>query len=164
MNQKMRPEAEFLRLYDPPTECGDGRCVDLFPEFLYCVVVPCGVLVLVCLLIAIVACCKSKACAMELEDYNSVRRASLTLRQMSRNRETPMMGSRTNSMTLDRTQRRHNRNRDSCSSAPGTLQRQNRNRRAERTTSSMAMQFPYADETDNSVNGFSSHLQAWIFF
>ncbi|KAK3762328.1 hypothetical protein RRG08_006070 [Elysia crispata] len=170
--RRMASEAELLRLYDPPTECRDGRCEDLFPEFLYCVVVPCSILVLVCLLIAIVTCCKSKSCrckkysplnaqisAVELEDYNSVRRASLTLRQMSRNRETPMMGSRANSMMLDRSQRRHHRNRDSCSSAPGTLQRHHRNRRGERASSNMAMQLPSADETDSSVNGFTPYFR-----
>ncbi|GFR72086.1 epsilon-sarcoglycan [Elysia marginata] len=174
----MASEAEIQRIYDPPTECGDERCQDLFPEFLYCVVVPCSILVFLCLVIAVALCCRSKSCqckkyselnpqisSVELEDYNSIRRASITLRQMSRNRETPLLGSRANSMTLDRSLRRHPRNRDSCSSAPGTLQRQHRNRRAERPASAMALQLPYADDVDgSSVNGFSPHARSRHFY
>lgn len=161
-------EAEILRMYDPPQECGDKRCEDLFPEFLYCVVVPSSILLLLSFFVGVILCCKSKSCrcrkysalnqqlsSVELEDYNSVRRASLTLRQMSRNRETPLLGSRANSMTLDRAHRRNPRNRDACSSAPGTLQRQHRNRRAERPGSSIVQQLNYVD-LDNSGNGLSS--------
>ncbi|GFN80445.1 epsilon-sarcoglycan [Plakobranchus ocellatus] len=174
----MASEADILRMYNPPTECGDERCRDFFLEFIYCVVISCAVLGLIFFIIAIVACCRSKCCrcknytaldtqpsAMELEDYNSVRRASQTLRQMSRNRETPIMGSRAGSaVTLDRSHRRNPRNRHSCSSAPGTLQRQHRNRRGERTSLVLEAPPPYVDGLDDSMNGFPLQDKSQRFY
>ncbi|XP_059159382.1 uncharacterized protein LOC131943337 isoform X1 [Physella acuta] len=136
----MANEYDIIRLYNPPHTCGDGRCDNSFMEFIYCVAVPAAVVLLLLMVLAIVMCCNSKSCKckkkqqvddgndIQLENYNSIRRASVSLRYMSQHRETPLMGSRACSMTLDRSNRRNNRARDSCYSAPGTLQRQVRNR------------------------------------
>ena len=61
----------------------------------------------------------------QLACYDSVRRASASLRRMSTNNNTPLLDSRSGSMSLVRAdhRRRGVRPRDSCHSAPGTLQR-----------------------------------------
>ncbi|XP_025095632.1 uncharacterized protein LOC112564777 [Pomacea canaliculata] len=65
-----------------------------------------------------------------LASYDAVRRASATVRHISHANNTPLLSSRSGSMTLVRDQRlrRGFRPRDSCHSAPGTLQRHHRNR------------------------------------
>ncbi|XP_041370682.1 uncharacterized protein LOC121384376 [Gigantopelta aegis] len=131
--------------YSPPTQCGDGRCEDLFLDFLLTVVVPSGVGVLLAFSLAVFMCCsgskrkrKHEADDPQFNRYDSVRRASLTLRQMSKKRDTPLMGNRSESMTLDRDHiyRRGFRPRDACQSAPGTLQRDKRRRGEQESTSS----------------------------
>ncbi|KAK7469775.1 hypothetical protein BaRGS_00036202 [Batillaria attramentaria] len=124
------------RSFSPPHECGDGRCQDLFPEFLYIVVTPAAVVVFFLLVIffSLIICCsvkrvrKSRAAAEsedQLASFEAVRRASASVRRMSHNNSTPLLGSRSGSMSLVR-EHRHRRGfrpRDSCHSAPGTLQR-----------------------------------------
>ncbi|KAL8623836.1 hypothetical protein ACOMHN_058866 [Nucella lapillus] len=58
------PDVDLLLHFDPsfrpPHECGDERCHDLFPEFMYIVVLPASVaflLVLVILFTLAVCCC-----------------------------------------------------------------------------------------------------------
>ncbi|XP_076470439.1 uncharacterized protein LOC143300563 [Babylonia areolata] len=124
----------------PPVGCGDGRCQDLFPEFVYIVVIPASaalLLVLLTLFSLAVCCCvkRKKKAAAESEDqlacYDTVRRASISIRRMSTSNSTPLLdASRSGSMSLVRNdnRRRGFRPRDSCHSAPGTLQRHHRNR------------------------------------
>jgi len=141
----MISETDVLRLYRPPDVCGEGRCQSELWELIYCLAVPAAVLLVILVILSRVMCCKScKSCSKKkdsgktddllMENYNSIRRASATVRLMSYNRETAMLGDRCGSMTLDRSYRR-NKYRDNCNSAPGTLQRQQRNRRAERNSS-----------------------------
>lgn len=88
---------------------------------------------------------------IQMENYNSIRRATANLRLMSQNRETPMMGSRTSSMTLDRSQRRLPRPRHSSSSAPGTLQRHLRSRMLDQSESGPPP--PYSVDLEDSFRG-----------
>ncbi|KAL8623835.1 hypothetical protein ACOMHN_058865 [Nucella lapillus] len=65
--------------------------------------------------------------------YDAVRRASISVRRMSTSNSTPLLdhdGSRSGSVSLVRNDQRRRgfRPRDSCHSAPGTLQRHHRNR------------------------------------
>ncbi|CAL1539606.1 unnamed protein product [Lymnaea stagnalis] len=158
----MATDYDVFGLYNPPTGCGDNRCSTSFMEFIYCVVVPAVIVLALLALLAVIMCCNSKSCKckkkasqnsqtndIQLEDYNSIRRASTNLRQMSHNRETPLMGSRAGSMTLDRTSRRVNKGRDSCYSAPGTLQRQIRNRQYDQLATGPPP--PYAYDNDNAM-------------
>ena len=61
----------------------------------------------------------------QLACYETIRHASATLRRMSHNNSTPLLSSHSGSMSLVRNdhRRRGFRPRDSCHSAPGTLQR-----------------------------------------
>uniref|UniRef100_A0A0B7A483 Uncharacterized protein n=1 Tax=Arion vulgaris TaxID=1028688 RepID=A0A0B7A483_9EUPU len=131
----MASEQDILQLYNPPRECREDRCDNLLTEFIYFVTFTTVILFLLLLMLAMMFC-NSKSCKckkysalstqtndIQMENYNSIRRASAHLRLMSQNRETPLMGSRTSSMTLDRSQRRPYRTRDSCSSVTDTLQK-----------------------------------------
>ncbi|KAH9513361.1 hypothetical protein Btru_034734 [Bulinus truncatus] len=155
----MASEVDIERLYSPVKGCGSERCDQNLNEFIYCVVVPGAVVLLLVLVLSIIMCCKSNSCKckkkgpsqsqendIQMDNYNSIRRASASLRQMSHNRETPIMGSRAGSMTLDRPNRRGHRFRDSCQSAPGTLQRQQRSRHYEQLTMETS---PYANDNDD---------------
>ncbi|BFZ01350.1 hypothetical protein BsWGS_04389 [Bradybaena similaris] len=161
----MASEQEIIQLYNPPRECPNDRCHSLFPEFIYCVIIPTAVVLLV-MLLAIITMCNSKCCKcrkysslqtqtndIQMENYNSIRRASANLRLMSQNRETPMMGSRASSMTLDRSQRRTYRPRDSSSSAPGTLQSQRHLRSRLLDQSASGPPPPYSAELEESFTG-----------
>ncbi|KAL5021207.1 hypothetical protein ScPMuIL_000362 [Solemya velum] len=132
--------------FDPPVDCGvdgDDRCRDLFMEFVYCVMIPAAVVIGITFVLCVLMFCsgsQSKKQKTSPEDetqlmhYNSIRRASHTLRQLSQHRDTPLMSSRS-SLTLDRDHRlrRGMRGRDTCHSAPGTLQRdRDRHRNRER--------------------------------
>ncbi|KAK7010520.1 epsilon-sarcoglycan [Biomphalaria glabrata] len=163
-------EYNIARLYNPVKSCGESTCDVHFYEFIYCVVVPGTVVLLLALILASIMCCKSNACKckkknttqsqadeIQMENYNSIRRASAGLRQMSHNRETPIMGSRAGSMTLDRPNRRGNRYRDSCQSAPGTLQRQHRGRHYEQLNT--GSYFPYANDNEELLMHQSRHSQ-----
>ncbi|KAK6178071.1 hypothetical protein SNE40_012904 [Patella caerulea] len=116
--------------YTPPKDCGDERCRDFFMEFIYFCVIPTSVLFLFTFILGICFCCSksSRKPKEDLDDqmrYDTIRRASRALRRMSYTRDTPLLEDQGNTMTLDRTDRaRHGfRSRDSCHSAPGTLQR-----------------------------------------
>ncbi|XP_070212552.1 uncharacterized protein [Littorina saxatilis] len=128
----------FDRSFDPPSECGVQRCRDSFPEFIYIVVVPAAVLLLVIhvILFSLLVCCcvkrRRKPVAEsyipseeQLAMYEAIRRASAGVRRMSHGATTPLLDSRSGSMSLVRNdhRRRGFRPRDSCHSAPGTLQR-----------------------------------------
>ncbi|XP_060595132.1 uncharacterized protein LOC132749420 [Ruditapes philippinarum] len=125
-------EIESISEYD----CGDGRCRDMFWEFVYIVVIPGALLFIIVFITSVLMCCS--ACKRKKPDsltdetqligYNSIRRASLSLRQLSHNRDTPLLSSRANreartaSLNLDRDQR-YRRGGRGTASAPGTLQR-----------------------------------------
>ncbi|XP_045189316.1 uncharacterized protein LOC123546810 [Mercenaria mercenaria] len=125
-------EIESISEYD----CGDGRCRDMFWEFVYIVVIPGALLFTIVFITSVLMCCS--ACKRKKADpindetqligYNSIRRASLSLRQLSHNRDTPLLSSRANrdartaSLNLDRDQR-YRRGARGTASAPGTLQR-----------------------------------------
>lgn len=117
-------------------DCGDGRCRDMFWEFVYIVVIPGALVFTIVFITSVLMCCS--ACKRRKPDtitdetqllgYNSIRRASLSLRQLSHNRDTPLLSSRANrdartaSLNLDREQR-YRRGAGGTASAPGTLQR-----------------------------------------
>ena len=63
--------------------------------------------------------------SISLEKYNSIRRASRSLRDLSRTRDRPLLSDDSGTMTLDRSHRsrRGMHGRGVCQSAPGTLQR-----------------------------------------
>ncbi|KAH3712449.1 uncharacterized protein LOC127858440 [Dreissena polymorpha] len=123
-------------------ECGDGRCRDMFLEFLYIVVLPGIIMFTIVFFTSILMCrhsCKRKKSTTfsdetQLLQYNSIRRASLNLRHLSRNRDTPLLSGRTErdyrtvSLNLDGEERYH-RSMHASASAPGTLQRDNERRR-----------------------------------
>ncbi|XP_052772232.1 uncharacterized protein LOC128212114 [Mya arenaria] len=114
----------------------DGRCRDMFWEFVYIVVIPGAVLFTIVFITSILMCCNT--CKRKKSDiltdetqllqYNSIRRASLNLRHLSRNRDTPLLSARadreyrTASLNMDGEQR-YRRTGHATSSAPGTLQR-----------------------------------------
>lgn len=141
---ELDPDADLLLTFDrsfrPPRDCGDERCGDVFPEFLFIVVVPAAVVLLIVFVVVfslLVCCCvkRRKKLAPESEDqlasYDAVRRASISVRRMSQSNSTPLLDeSRSGSISLARpdNRRRGFRPRDSCHSAPGTLQRHHRNR------------------------------------
>ena len=49
----------FDRSFKPPMECGDERCRDFFPEFIYIVVIPAAVVLLIINIIicSVIVCC-----------------------------------------------------------------------------------------------------------
>uniref|UniRef100_A0A0B7A545 Uncharacterized protein n=1 Tax=Arion vulgaris TaxID=1028688 RepID=A0A0B7A545_9EUPU len=158
----MASEQDILQLYNPPRECREDRCDNLLTEFIYFVTFTTVILFLLLLMLAMMFC-NSKSCKckkysalstqtndIQMENYNSIRRASAHLRLMSQNRETPLMGSRTSSMTLDRSQRRPYRTRDSCSSVTDTLQKHPRSRHLEESVSGPP---PYCIDQDESLAG-----------
>lgn len=124
--------------------CGEGRCKDLFPEFIFIVIVPGAIVLLVVFITSVLMCCaacKRKKAEPQTDEtqllgYNSIRRASLSLRQLSHNRDTPLLSSRadrearTASLNLD-VDHRYRRAARGTASAPGTLQR-DRDRRHRR--------------------------------
>ncbi|CAG5119301.1 unnamed protein product [Candidula unifasciata] len=162
----MASEQDIIELYNPPESysCRGDRCTNLFPEFVVSVIVPAVVVLLLLMLLAVIMMCSSKSCKcrkysslqtqtndIQMENYNSIRRATANLRLMSQNRETPIMGSRASSMTLDRSQRRPHRPRDSSSSAPGTLQRHLRGRILDQSESGPPP--PYSVDLEDSFRG-----------
>ncbi|XP_005091113.2 uncharacterized protein LOC101854772 isoform X2 [Aplysia californica] len=159
----MTSRSEAIKLYRPPNECGEERCGTELWEFVYCVAIPGAVLLLILIILSRIMCC-SKSCAcgkyssfsgdandIQMDTYNSIRRASATVRQMSHNRETALLGSRAGSVTLDRSYRRQPRTRDSCHSAPGTLQRQHRRGHAERDNSAEPPAYSSTTEDENGM-------------
>ncbi|KAL4232214.1 hypothetical protein ACF0H5_009788 [Mactra antiquata] len=137
-------------------ECGLDRCRDMFWEFVYIVIIPCGVVFLVVFITSIILCCsgckRKKKYSMNDETqilrYNSIRRASLNLRHLSHNRDTPLLSSRadrdmrTASLNLERDQR-YRRGGHGTASAPGTLQRDRdrHNRHARNRNSEISPQY-----------------------
>jgi len=168
----MMIESEILSLYQPPAECGDEPCVPrsvYFWEFIYCVCVPGAAVTLIVIICAKIMCCRSKSCQcrssktpsqntdnVELETYNSIRRASATVRQMSHNRETALLGTRSGSMTLDRPHRHRRPRTDTCHSLPGTLQRPSRHRNADRESLAHPPAYDSATNVENGAR--SSHV------
>lgn len=64
----------LLRLdpsFDPPRSCGDGRCRDFFPEFIYIVVIPASVALLLVyvILFSLLVCCCVNRWAAPLKQY-----------------------------------------------------------------------------------------------
>ncbi|KAL3863738.1 hypothetical protein ACJMK2_005477 [Sinanodonta woodiana] len=140
--------------YFPPETCMDDRCHDMFMEFIYCIVVPGGILLLIALIFCVVLCCigckrkkkDSSTDETQMSGYNSIRRASLTLRSMSQKRDTPLLmqqPDRSGSLSLDREHRyrRGIRGRDSANSAPGTLQRDRRSGRQNRDSGAVPPEY-----------------------
>ncbi|XP_046576881.1 uncharacterized protein LOC124284808 isoform X2 [Haliotis rubra] len=111
--------------FNPPNY-GDERHLDLFLDFLLTVVLPSGIGLILAFCMAM-CMCSSGSSREQYSRYESVRRASLSLRHMSQKRDTPLMNN-DQCMTLDRDHRHRRgfRPRDACQSAPGTLQRQHR--------------------------------------
>ncbi|KAK3590136.1 hypothetical protein CHS0354_041187 [Potamilus streckersoni] len=143
-----------LMEYYPPEMCMDDRCRDMFMEFIYCIVVPGGILFLVTLIFCVALCCigckrKKKDSSndeTQMSGYNSIRRASLTLRSMSQKRDTPLLmqqPDRSGSLSLDREHRyrRGIRGRDTANSAPGTLQRDRRSGRQNRDSGALPPEY-----------------------
>ncbi|XP_064602747.1 epsilon-sarcoglycan-like [Liolophura sinensis] len=119
--------------YDPPSAV-HGRVHSLFQDFLACVLIPVGVLILLVLVLACVMCCGrtgwEKRVKMtpepQLVRYNSIRRASISLRQLSENRELALSSaSRSTSMNVGPTAGglSDGEPENTPRSAPGTLQR-----------------------------------------
>lgn len=127
----MKPVDDF----NPPDPCGDERCRDYFMEFIYCFVIPAGVVFLVTFFILIsclCSCCKKKKPLLEeheMECYNTIRRASQSLRDLSNKRDT-LLEPRSGSMSLPRNGAGQ-RSRRTCHSAPNTLQRERRRHHGE---------------------------------
>ncbi|XP_046327480.2 uncharacterized protein LOC124111734 [Haliotis rufescens] len=124
-----------LSEFNPPN-LGDERHLDLFLDFLLTVALPSGIGLILAFCMAMCMCSSGSSRKRKLESddeqysrYESVRRASLSLRHMSQKRDTPLMNNE-HCMTLDRDHRHRRgfRPRDACQSAPGTLQRQHRQR------------------------------------
>ncbi|OWF41513.1 uncharacterized protein LOC110462346 [Mizuhopecten yessoensis] len=147
-------------VFSPPDLCdGERRCRDMWMEFVYIVVIPAGVVLLLAMVLSMILCCsctrrRKKSESQEdidLDKYNSIRRASQGLRELSRKRDTLLLSSRSGSMTLDREHRyrRGMHGRDTCQSAPGTLQR---DRRRERREAHSASPPPYQLPPQYSVN------------
>ncbi|CAI9736091.1 alpha-sarcoglycan-like [Octopus vulgaris] len=118
--------------FDPP-KCLSERCHDIFPDFVTFVIIPAAVLLLVVLFLSCMMCCgrvgiEKRICQTpesELTQYTSIRQASLSLRQLSNNRDTPI-NIRSASLSLAHQKRRQRLNKahgNTSQSAPTTLQR-----------------------------------------
>ncbi|ESO93094.1 hypothetical protein LOTGIDRAFT_232831 [Lottia gigantea] len=124
--------------YLPPSRCGNEKCREFFMEFIYICVIPTSVLIFLAFILSLCFCCshskrsKKTISVEEQQRYDTIRRASKALRRMSYTRDTPLLEyEKYGTMTLDRSDKyRHGfRSRDSCYSAPGTLQK-HRNRQS----------------------------------
>ncbi|KAJ8316821.1 hypothetical protein KUTeg_004725 [Tegillarca granosa] len=124
--------------FSAPSFCPkDERCNDMFMEFIYIVVIPGGLVLILALLLSIIMCCSGTK-RIQMDRYLSLRRASHSLRELSRKRDTPLidhsgMGGSLQTLERDRF-RRGAQGRDRCQSAPGTLQRDRRRYHREATT------------------------------
>lgn len=117
-------------------DCGEGRCRDMFWEFIYIIIIPVGILFLTVLIISVLLCCSSckrkkkftPSEETQLIRYNSIRRASHNLRQLSHNRDTPLLlrlsESQDLTASLDRDSRYRRGIRPGTSTAPNTLPRE----------------------------------------
>lgn len=136
MDVNMMPVDDF----NPPDICGDERCRDYFIEFVYCFVIPGGIILLLTFMLTVIilcTCCKRKQRTEEefqMECYNTIRRASQSLRDLSHKRDTLLIEPRSGSLSLPRNGHQ-SRGRRTCYSAPNTLQRDRRRQHREETRS-----------------------------
>ncbi|XP_076104095.1 uncharacterized protein LOC143072861 [Mytilus galloprovincialis] len=125
--------------FSPPDICGDERCRDYFMEFVYCFIIPGGIVLLLTMIITVsilCTCCKRQEKPVEeyeMECYNTIRRASQSLRDLSHKRDT-LLEPRSGSLSLPRNGS-SSRSRRTCYSAPNTLQRDRRRHQREETHS-----------------------------
>lgn len=127
--------------FNPPNVCGDERCREYFMEFVYCFIIPGGIILLLTFFVTVTimcTCCKRKQRTEEefqMECYNTIRRASQSLRDLSHKRDT-LIEPRSGSLSLPRNGSHNAGGRRTCHSAPNTLQRDRRRQRDENCSTS----------------------------
>ncbi|XP_062598243.1 uncharacterized protein LOC134259662 [Saccostrea cucullata] len=131
--------------FNPPTVCPDGRCRDLTDDFIYIVIVPLLIVLIVAAVLAVVLFRRKtkrvespEENGVQLARYNSIRRASQNIRELSNHRDSMLSTSRSGSMSFidaERPQRGGRPSRNSTYSAPSTLQRERRHTTSDERTS-----------------------------
>ncbi|XP_048746058.2 uncharacterized protein LOC125658713 [Ostrea edulis] len=142
-----------------PPPCSEGRCRDLTNDFIFIVLVPVVLVLVVAVILAVLLLRKkservecSEENGVQLARYNSIRRASQNIRELSNHRDSMLSTSRSGSMSFmetERPQRGIRPSRNSAYSAPSTLQRERR-----QTSSDERMTFPptYTELFSTSVH------------
>lgn len=122
--------------FNPPSTCPDGRCRDMSDDFIYIVIVPAFIVVVFAVVLGVLIFRRRtkrteppEDTGVQLARYNSIRRASQNIRELSNHRDSMLSTSRSGSMShvdSERPQRGTRPSRSSTYSAPSTLQRDRR--------------------------------------
>ncbi|XP_022338398.2 uncharacterized protein LOC111133945 [Crassostrea virginica] len=158
--------------FNPPDICADGRCRDMTGDFVLTVVIPVVLVLILALVSAVLLFRRTKRTeqpeenGVQLARYNSIRRASQNIRELSNHRDSMLSTSRSGSMSqVDRSPWSAQPSRSSTYSAPSTLQWERRLAPSdERVTSPPTYREVVSSQPQREIHSNRSSLQVPLVY